>query len=302
MAAKPRRAGELDQLRREVIGVDRAEPQPGGSDRLEQSLQERCQGLPTLSAEGAEIDPAEHDLAIPIGDRPAGPLDEVHFLPAARGPSRSPDDAVGAAMVAAILHLEEESGTRERRRAGSRPRGEVRRNVVEDLALSRVREGHVRVGDGGYAWMRVVDMTAGQDEVGLRMTAAQPVHHRAEFAVRLGGDRAAVDHADVGVVCRVRYREADTGQPVAQLCHLGKIDLASQRLDRHVHRCWTRIAAATMGASRARRIRGPRLTARPPRSRNVDSSLSVHPPSGPTAIAYADELSSASSRDTLAVG
>src|SRR5881409_3819985 len=106
MAAKPRRAGELDQLRREVIGVDRAEPQPGGSDRLEQSLQERCQVLPTLSAEGAEIDPAEH------------------------GPSRSPDDAVGAAMAAAILHLEEESGTRERRRARSRPRGEVRRNVV----------------------------------------------------------------------------------------------------------------------------------------------------------------------------
>src|SRR5437867_11147244 len=113
-------------------------------------------------------------------------------------------------MVAAIVHLEEESGTRERRRARSRPRGEVRRNVVEDLALSRVWEGHVRVGDGGYAWMRVVDMTAGQDEVGLRMTAAQPVHHRAEFAVRLGGGRAAVDHAGVGGVGRARFGGADT--------------------------------------------------------------------------------------------
>src|SRR5438094_10213454 len=165
MAAKPRRAGELDQLRREVIGVDRAEPPPGGSDRLEQSLQERCQGLPTLSAEGAEIDPAEHDLAIPIGDRPAGPLDEVHFLPAARGPSRSPDDAVGAAMVAAILHLEEEARAGERRRAGYRLRGEVCRHVVEDLALSRVRESHILTGDGGNAWIRVVDTTAGQNEV-----------------------------------------------------------------------------------------------------------------------------------------
>ena len=188
-------------------------------------------------------------------------------------------------MIAAVLHLEEEAGTREGRRARRRARGEVRRHVVEDFTLSRIREGDIRARDGRDAWMGIVDMTAGQDEVSLRMPAAQSVHHRAELAIRLGGDRAAVDHADVRVVRRVRYRETRPCQPVTEIHHLSKIDLATERLDRDIHRCWTRIAAATIGASRARRIRGPRLTARPPRSRSSASSPSVHPPSGPTASA-----------------
>src|SRR5205814_9575238 len=61
---------------REVIRIDRTEPQSGGSDRLEQSPQERRQRLPPLAPKGAEIDPGEHDLPISIGDRPARALDE----------------------------------------------------------------------------------------------------------------------------------------------------------------------------------------------------------------------------------
>ena len=200
MTAKTWGAGQLHQLRREVIRIDRTEPQSGGSDRLEQSPQERRQRLPPLAPKGAEIDPGEHDLPISIGDRPARALDEASFRLAARGPAGAPHDAVGAAMVAAILHLEEEAGAGERRRAMSRHRGEVCRNVVEDLILSCVRKSHVHAGHGRNARMRVVNVTAGQDEMGLWMTTAQSVHQGAELAVRLGGDGATIDHADVGVV------------------------------------------------------------------------------------------------------
>src|SRR5439155_704056 len=108
-------------------------------------------GKPTIAAEGSQVDAGEHDLSIAITDCLPGALDEARLLVAARPSPRTPDDAIGAAMIAAILHLEEEAGPRERRRARRRARGEVCRNVVEDLALSRVRKSHVGAGDGRYA-------------------------------------------------------------------------------------------------------------------------------------------------------
>src|SRR5690348_2169449 len=133
--------------------------------------------------------------------------------------------------------------------------------------------------------MGIVDVTAGQDQVSLWMPAAQPMHQGAQLAVCLGSDGAAVDDANIGALVAIGDGEAGARQPVAQLGHLGKVHLAAERLQRDVHGCWTRIAAATIGARRARRMRGPRLTAMAACSRNAASSASVQPPSGPTAIA-----------------
>src|ERR1700732_1064517 len=123
-----------------------------------------------------------------------------------------------------------------------------------------------------------------------------------KLAVGLRRNGAAVDHTDVGVLIAIRHGEAGTRQLVAKLRHFGEIHLASERLNRDVHRCWTRIAAATTGARRARRIRGPRLTRTPSRSRISDSSASVQPPSGPTAIVYASDPSIACSSGSRADG
>ena len=187
-------------------------------------------------------------------------------------------------MVAAVLHFEEEAGAGEgRRSAASGRRREGRGDVVEDLAFTRIRERDVDTGNRGEPRIRIVDVATRQDQMRLRVTAPQAMHHRPKLSVRLRGHRTAVDHADVGVLVAVRYRESGPRQPVAELGHLGEIQLASERLDRDVHRCWTRIAAATMRARRARKIRGPRLTVSAPRSCSALRSSSVQPPSGPTA-------------------
>ena len=80
-------------------------------------------------------------------------------------------------------------------------------------------------------------MTAGQNQVGLRMAASQPVHHRPELTVRLRRHGAAVDDADIGLVIAVRHVKAGACQPVAKVGHLGEVHLAAERLDRDVHGC-----------------------------------------------------------------
>src|ERR1700716_1269931 len=289
--AKSRGRGQLDQLRREVVGVDRAEAQACRCDRLQQPRNEGREGRSAVAAEGAQVHAGQHDLSIAIGDRELRPLDQRRFLITVRHAARPPDDAVGAAVIAAVLHLQEEARAREGRRPAFGGRGEVGGDVVEKFALSSIRKRHVDTGDRGNARVRIVDMTAGQDEVRLRMTAPQAMHHRPKLAVGLGRDGAAVDHPDISVLVAIRHGEAGTRQPVAKLGHFGEIHLAAERLNRDLHRCWTRIAAATTGARRARRMRGPRVTKTPSRSRISDSSVSVPPPRGPTAIVYAREPS-----------
>src|ERR1700730_362456 len=220
-----------------------------------------------------------------IGDRSLGSFDQLGFLVALGRSAGPPHDAVGAAVIAAVLHLEEETRAGEAcRSAAPGGRREGRCDLVEDLTFERVRKHHVDTGDRRYARVRIVDMATRENQLRIRVAAPEAVHHGSTLAAGLGRHRAAVDHADVGALVAIRDSKAGPGQPVAELGHLGEIDLAPKRLDGDVHRCWTRIAAATTGASRARRIRGPRFTATAPRARSTVSSTSVQPPSGPTAM------------------
>src|ERR1700694_200385 len=302
MPAKSRRRRQLDQLRREVVGIDGTEAKACWGDRLQQPTHEGRKGLSAVATEGAQVHAGQHDLSVAPVDRLPRPLDQRRFLIAVRHAACTPHDAVGAAVITDVLHLEEEARPRKGRRSVFCGRGEVRGEVVENLALSRIRKRYVDARDGGNARIRIVDVAAGQDEVVLRVPAPQPVHHRSKLAVGLRCDGAAVDYTDVGVLIALRHGEAGTRQAVAQLRHFSEIHLASERLNRDVHRCWTRIAAATTGARRARRIRGPRLTNTPLRSRISDSSMSVQPPSGPTAIVYASDPSIARTRGSDADG
>ena len=187
-------------------------------------------------------------------------------------------------MIAAVLHLEKESRPDKGRRSHACRRLEIRREVIEDFPFARIGEAHVGVGHRRHARVRVIDVAPGQDEVRFRVPASQAVDHGAQLAVRLGGHGAAVDDADVRVLVGLGDRKTGARQLIAEVLHLREIHLATERVDRDFHGRWTRIAAATSGARRARRMRGPRLTATAPRARSMANSSSVQPPSGPTAM------------------
>jgi hypothetical protein len=78
-------------------------------------------------------------------------------------------------------------------------------------------------------------VTAGKDQVSLRVSAAEAVDKRPNFSVRLGRHGAAIDHANVRIAVVFGYDETCAGQAVPQLGHLSKVDLASERLDRDSH-------------------------------------------------------------------
>ena len=170
--AESRRRGQLDQLGGEVVGIDGAETKPCRGDRRQQPPNERCEGVAAVAAEGAQVDAGQHDLAIAIGDRLLRALDQCGLVLALRHAAGAPHDAVGAAVIAAVLHFEEESRARERRRsAGARGRRERRGQVIEDLSFPVVGECDIDARNRGYARVRIVDVAPRQDQLRLRVAA-----------------------------------------------------------------------------------------------------------------------------------
>src|SRR5579864_5514412 len=186
-------------------------------------------------------------------------------------------------MVAAVLDLQEVAGTAETGRAWDGIRGKVGGDVIEQLVFPPVRKTGVDATDRGDPRIGIVDMTSGENQVRLGRPTSQPMDQGPELAISLGGDRTAVDDAHVGAGLILRHLEADFCEPIAKLRHLGKVDLASEGVQRDLHDCWTRIAAAITPASRARSTRGPMVTGVPPAVASCSSSWADQPPSGPTA-------------------
>jgi len=115
------------------------------------------------------------------------------------------------------------------------PRVEIGDDVIENLPLASVRERHVNRRGRRDARIRIVDVTAGEDQVRPWMTTPKPMHKRPDFSVCLRGDGAAVDDADIRRIAFVGDGEPGASQPVTELRHLGEIHLASQRLDGDPH-------------------------------------------------------------------
>src|SRR5579864_3765370 len=293
---------EIDQLRGDVVRVDRAQPQACGRDRRKHRFNQRRQGPTLLPAVGAKVDSGEDDFAIALLDRLDGAAEQRWLRQAAGLTSGAPHDAVGAAMVAAVLHLQEIARTAETGCPWDGIRRKVGGDVVEQFVFPPVGKTGVDAAHGGDPRIGIVNVTPGENEVRLRRPTSQTVDQGSEFAISLGGNGAAVDDAYVGIGLVLRDLEADLCQPIAKLCHLGKVDLASERVQRDLHDCWTRIAAAITPASRARSTRGPRVTAVPPPLASWSSSSADQPPSGPTASATFEDLSCTSRKWRLAPG
>src|SRR5438270_8615102 len=129
MPAEPAGAGKLDQVGREIIGIDRTEAKARRGNRLQQPANEGREGLSAVAAESTEVDAGQHDLAVALGDGSLRSFYQEAFILTERCAACAPDDAVSAAMVATVLHLEEEAGAGEARRSLC-GRREIGGNVV----------------------------------------------------------------------------------------------------------------------------------------------------------------------------
>src|SRR5215211_4702268 len=103
-----RLAQRLDQLRRDVVDLDRGEAQPLESRRGGDIANQARQREPGIAvAEAAEVDSGQDDLAMPLRDAAANLADHRLRAPAPRPAADERDDAEVARERAAVLDLDE---------------------------------------------------------------------------------------------------------------------------------------------------------------------------------------------------
>ena len=122
--------GELEQPVVHLDAVERGEAQARqlrdvAQDALDQLAEARRAGQ--VGPVAGDVDPGQHHLAEALVDQRLDPLDDQPGRHRAAVPAAIRDDAEGAAMVAAILHLDEgprafgEAGERGAARSRARP-------------------------------------------------------------------------------------------------------------------------------------------------------------------------------------
>ena len=212
MRHQPRLIGKrIEQI---VIGfdrIDRRQPQPRqlghvAQDALDQRAQAR---LAQVSAIAGDIDAGEHDLAIAARDQP--PRLRDHFVHRQRARIAAPerDDAEGAAMVAAVLHLQEGAGVAFD--AVDRVRGVRVTAMMSPTAMRSLSSAHdARIElllvadhaiDLGHRRKRLrfgLRGAAGDDDARVRALAPDAADGLARLPHRFRRHRAGVDHHRVG--------------------------------------------------------------------------------------------------------
>ena len=180
-------------------------------------------------------------------------MDRAHGN-ARRRATRLPHDAVRASMVASILHLDER--TRSQRRGVASPicRRRHGEHVSRNAVLVTVREDRV---DSGVRAGVCVDAAAREHQVRIGVETPQPANPLARGGIRLRGDRARVEHANV---CRLALRNdvaSTRGEPAREVRHLGVVHLAPEHGERDAKRAIDRCAHAGGGAATALRSPAP---------------------------------------------
>src|SRR3989304_5003079 len=107
-----RSAEESNHLRFDLVGMERAQPDPRARRLVQQALQQRRQGHPRsqIPSMGPQVDSGEDDLGMPTrGEAPALFHHPIRGEAAIRAPDRR-DDTEGTSEVAPVLDLQE--GTR----------------------------------------------------------------------------------------------------------------------------------------------------------------------------------------------
>ena len=226
---QPRLAGDrLDQPRVGLDLVDRREPQPrqvrhAGEDRGDEVAEPR-RAL-EVGAPARQVDAGQHHLVEAAVDQPRDLRDHGRRRHAARVAAAVGDDAEGAAVVAAGLHLHigarpgaepvdqrrrrpalgHDVADRDPRRRAPASRAQASGRSFSALPSTRSTSGIAAKVAGSVCAAQPVTTTPR-----VRVVAAQAADLLARLPHRLGGDGAAVDHHRVA---RRRRRRRGPSSP-----------------------------------------------------------------------------------------
>ena len=209
-------------------------------------LEEGEEGLVAILAELAYVDAGEYNLLSAVGCRLAGADDSLADRGAAAMATGEGDSAVGAIVVAAVLHLEEGAsavvtgeGAEEVAVSGDVSADNlsvVGGQVVEDLrdeemflVVAEDKSDAVDVGD--LTWLQLGVAAGHDDEIGGVDTSAASDHLSA-LTVSLFGDGASIDNIDVGGVVEADSDEAGLLDEVtAHLARLAEVELTAESME-----------------------------------------------------------------------
>ena len=186
--------------------------------------------------------PGQHDLLETLGGEGGDPVESHFGRHAPAGAAGIGDDAVGAARIAAVLHLQKGArvlGEALKRHAFPGPLlryvGHHRLRLVPDsfqeadyVLFLAVAQDQVHAGEFQELFTRHLRVAAGDHDAGLRVHARRAPDQSAGLGVGLCRDGAAVYDVDVG-----GFGEGDHAVPLllqglGHGCRLELVDLATE--------------------------------------------------------------------------
>ena len=206
-------AQHIQAARVQLARFQRTDAQPGAPGKFGrkgciQSLEQMPEvaGM-RIAAILAQVDARNHDFRMPGGQQATGLGHNVRHRAAAVRPSGQGDDAVGAAVRTAVLHLEHGTSPFEGGDAkGGKVRfggiaGKIRPGAAQQCVLFFLGHKNIRYGPYSSAARHIAGeqarRAAGEDDAGCGGFAAQPENRVARIALAFCRDGATVDADDV---------------------------------------------------------------------------------------------------------
>ena len=248
---------QVEEAVGQLPGFEAAEPQAGdvglGENSGRQLLEVGAAGARQVPAVGAEMDSSQDCFAVAARDQGLDLLHDISGCPAAALSAQSGNDAEGAPVLAAVLHLDK--GARAAAvfvRRGGREGSAVGLKAYQVFRIGELcapglkqRMQHLLglvIGHELDAWKlgglfrRQGCVAAGHSDAGVGVAIVQAPGGLPALARGLGRDRAGVEHDDMRFL-----RTADDvmtgGVELARQCVIfAEVKPAAQLVEKHAHR------------------------------------------------------------------
>ena len=240
-----------DGLVAEQVRLQAAQPYALDALHPGRSLDQAHQVGAGVLAVAGQVDAAEHHFFVAGGSQRRQLVQHALLAAAAAGAPGPGDDAVGAAAVAAVLHLEEGPGVALKILHGQfleplalfvgadvhHPLAAVQRllDVLQHGGAAHVAHHHVRFLQPGGLFGKGLGIAPGHHRHRPGVLALGPPQPLAAFLVAPGGHGAAVHHIDIR---RFAVRRQGVAPPQKQLLQrpgLVLIHLAAKGVKAHAH-------------------------------------------------------------------
>ena len=234
------------EMRRQVPGLERTQAQARDAGALQHLRDQFVQRAAGIAAVAAQVHPGQHRLVDPVRMQGVDLVDDLGDRAAALLAARQGHHAIGAAVAAAVLHLDEGAlasareqrgfarlgrGLRHQRQLQFAP-GYLHQAVLLVVAHDQV---HAQLGRGLFRGQRGI--TAAHDQARLRILAVRPADQVARLAHRLLGDRTGVDHHQVGLGDIPRELDALRAEVACPGLEFGFVEATAQCLQVNAHGC-----------------------------------------------------------------